>query len=45
MYSPKGHVLTRNPAYLERDGDRLRLYCIPDDGKSTLLIYEATPGG
>ncbi|MFC4812316.1 DUF6454 family protein [Paenibacillus sp. GCM10023250] len=41
LYSPGGHVLTRNPVFLERAGDRLRLYAVPDDDRGALLVYES----
>ncbi|TVY11781.1 DUF6454 family protein [Paenibacillus cremeus] len=42
LYSPGGHVITRNPVFLEPSGDELRLYAVPDDDQGTLLIYETS---
>lgn len=46
-FSSAGHVVTRNPVALERDGDTLRLLAAPDDGEegggTELLVYETTP--
>lgn len=43
--SPAGRVVTFNATHLEVEGDRLRMYAIPDDGsrpgESSLLILEA----
>ncbi len=41
LWSPSGRAITQNPAWFEGDGDRLRAWFIPDDGKSTLFTYEA----
>ena len=41
-FSPQGHVLTRNPVFLENAGQELRLYAIPDDDNASLLVYETT---
>ncbi len=41
-FSPQGHVLTRNPVFLESAGQELRLYAIPDDDNASLLVYETT---
>ncbi|HZO69485.1 MAG TPA: DUF6454 family protein [Kribbellaceae bacterium] len=44
-FSAAGHVATRNPVALERDGSTLRLFAAPDDGEepagTELLVYEA----
>ncbi|MBW7452593.1 DUF6454 family protein [Paenibacillus sepulcri] len=39
-FSPQGHVITRNPVFLENAGQELRLYAVPDDDRGSLLIYE-----
>lgn len=39
-FSPQGHVITRNPVFLESVGQVIRLYAVPDDNKGSLLIYE-----
>ena len=45
-FSSVGHVVTRNPVALEKEGDTLRLLAAPDDGEegggTELLTYEAT---
>ncbi|MBD1382454.1 DUF6454 family protein [Metabacillus arenae] len=41
-FSPQGHVITRNPVFLERAGQQLRLYAVPDDDEASLLVYETT---
>jgi hypothetical protein len=41
-FSPQGHVMTRNPVFLENAGDELRLYAVPDDDEAYLLVYETT---
>jgi hypothetical protein len=44
-YSSAGHVVTRNPVELERDGSTLRMYAAPDDREEAagteLLVLEA----
>ncbi|WP_202556083.1 DUF6454 family protein [Paenibacillus silvestris] len=39
-FSPQGHVITRNPVFLESAGQVIRLYAVPDDNSGSLLIYE-----
>lgn len=41
-FSPQGHVITRNPVFLENAGQELRLYAVPDDDAASLLVYETT---
>jgi Family of unknown function (DUF6454) len=41
-FSPQGHVITRNPVFLENVGQELRLYAVPDDDDASLLVYETT---
>lgn len=45
LFSPAGHVVTRNPFALTIDGDELFLHVAPDDGTETdgtqLLVYRA----
>ncbi|WCK53407.1 DUF6454 family protein [Aneurinibacillus sp. Ricciae_BoGa-3] len=38
--SPQGHVITRNPVFLEKAGQEMRLYAVPDDDHGSLLVYE-----
>lgn len=46
VLSPNRHVVTRNPVYLETEGQVLRMWAAPDDGEepggTTLLVLEAT---
>lgn len=46
LWSPAGHVITRNPTDLDADGNQLTLYTAPDDSNegagTSLLIYQAT---
>ncbi|MBA2937675.1 hypothetical protein HZF08_05115 [Paenibacillus sp. CGMCC 1.16610] len=39
--SPQGHVITRNPVFLEIAAETIRLYAVPDDNDGSMLIYEA----
>ncbi|MFY4774034.1 DUF6454 family protein [Metabacillus sp. RGM 3146] len=39
-FSPQGHVITRNPVFLENAGKELQLYAVPDDDQGSLLVYE-----
>lgn len=39
--SDRGSPMTRNPVAAELSAGRVRLYCIPDDGRSTLYVLEA----
>lgn len=39
-FSPRGHVITRNPVFVESAGQELRLYAVPDDDDGSLLVYE-----
>ncbi|MGE6488639.1 DUF6454 family protein [Paenisporosarcina sp. NPDC076898] len=40
LYSPHGHVVTRNPVFLENTKQGLKMYAVPDDDQSSLLVYE-----
>lgn len=40
MTSPQGHVVTRNPVYLENTDQGIKLYAVPDDDHSSMLVYE-----
>ncbi|MFC4530071.1 DUF6454 family protein [Sphaerisporangium dianthi] len=37
--SAAGNSITRNPTWLQANGNALQLFSVPDDGKSTLLTY------
>ncbi|MCR8630183.1 DUF6454 family protein [Paenibacillus radicis (ex Xue et al. 2023)] len=39
-FSPQGHVITRNPVFIENAGQELRLYAVPDDDHGSMLVYE-----
>jgi hypothetical protein len=41
-FSPQGHVLTRNPVFLQSSSQGLRLFAVPDDDDASLLVYEST---
>ncbi|MFP5115216.1 DUF6454 family protein [Bacillaceae bacterium C204] len=40
LFSPDGHVVTRNPVYLENTTQGIKMYAVPDDDQSSMLIYE-----
>jgi hypothetical protein len=40
LFSTQGHTVTRNPVYVENTDQALQLYAIPDDDKSSMLVYE-----
>lgn len=37
--TPAGHALTRNPIWIEAEGNALTLQVVPDDGQATLYSY------
>jgi hypothetical protein len=41
LFSPHGHVVTRNPVFLESTKQGIKMYAVPDDDKSSMLVYEA----
>lgn len=41
-FSPQGHVITRNPVFVENAGQELRLYAVPDDDQGSMLVYETS---
>jgi hypothetical protein len=41
-FSPDGHVITRNPVFVEKAGQQMRMYAVPDDDHGSLLVYETT---
>ncbi|WP_394138820.1 DUF6454 family protein [Cytobacillus oceanisediminis] len=40
LFSPQGHVVTRNPVYLENTKQGIKMYAIPDDDQSSMLVFE-----
>jgi hypothetical protein len=40
LFSPQGHTITRNPVYLENTDHGIKLYAVPDDDHSSMLVYE-----
>lgn len=40
LFSDKGHVVTRNPVFLENKKQGLIMYTVPDDDQSSMLVYE-----
>ena len=40
--SPQGYVITRNPVFLEKAGEEILMYAVPDDDDASLLIYQTT---
>ncbi|KHE68585.1 DUF6454 family protein [Halobacillus sp. BBL2006] len=41
-FSPEGHVVTRNPVFLKKSDQGIKLFTVPDDDKkASLLIHEA----
>ncbi|MDR0136584.1 DUF6454 family protein [Metabacillus idriensis] len=40
QFSPQGHNITRNPVYLENTDHGMKLYAVPDDDNSSMLVYE-----
>ncbi|ANX12577.1 hypothetical protein ABE41_011195 [Fictibacillus arsenicus] len=41
LFSAQGHTATRNPVYVENRDQEFKLYAVPDDDKSSMLVYEA----
>jgi hypothetical protein len=41
--SPAGHSITRNPVWLQANGNSLQLLAVPDDDDSSLLTYSTPP--
>lgn len=41
-FTQQGHVITRNPVFMEMSGQELRLYAVPDDDNGSLLVYETS---
>ena len=41
LWAPSGLPMTQNPVWIEPAGKGLRAYFMPEDGKSTLYVYEA----
>jgi hypothetical protein len=40
LFSSQGHTVTRNPVFLERTDQTLKLFNVPDDDNSSMLVYE-----
>jgi hypothetical protein len=40
LFSPQGHTVTRNPVYLENTDQAIKLFAVPDDDNSSMLVYE-----
>jgi Family of unknown function (DUF6454) len=40
LFSSQGHTVTRNPVYLERTDQTLKLFTVPDDDNSSMFVYE-----
>lgn len=40
LMSPQEHVVTRNPVFLETTTEGIKMYAVPDDDVSSLLVYE-----
>jgi Family of unknown function (DUF6454) len=40
LFSSQGHTVTRNPVFLERTDQTLKLFTVPDDDNSSMLVYE-----
>ncbi|MBY6035816.1 hypothetical protein KUV80_04095 [Fictibacillus nanhaiensis] len=41
LFSSQGHTITRNPVYLENTDSGINLYSVPDDDKSSMLVFES----
>ena len=41
LWTESGFPMTQNPFWIEATATGLRAYFMPEDGKSTLYIYEA----
>ena len=41
LWTPSGLPMTQNPAWIEPTAGGIRAYFMPEDGKSTLYIYDA----
>lgn len=41
LWTERGVPMTRNPFWIEAAGDGLRLHFMPEDGRSTIYIYES----
>ncbi|MDM5201197.1 DUF6454 family protein [Fictibacillus enclensis] len=40
LFSTQGHVVTRNPVFLENTKQGIKMYAVPDDDQSSMLVYE-----
>lgn len=43
LWSPSGRPMTQNPFFVEPTATGLRAYFMPDDDRSTIYVYDATP--
>lgn len=43
LWAPSGRPMTQNPFFVEPTATGLRAYFMPDDNRSTIYVYEATP--
>ncbi|PLR75266.1 hypothetical protein CU633_22060 [Bacillus sp. V3-13] len=42
LFSPQGHVITRNPVLFENTAQGIKMYAVPDDDQSSMLVYETS---
>ena len=43
LRTPDGVSMTQNPVFIEARGAGLRAYFMPEDGRSTIYIYDVGP--
>jgi len=43
LVTPAGVSMTQNPVFIEARGAALRVYFMPEDGRSTIYIYDVAP--
>ena len=43
IVTPSGLPMTQNPVFVEARGAGLRAYFMPEDGRSTIYIYDVAP--
>ncbi len=44
LWTEAGLPLPRNPIWIERSGDGLRAYFMPEDNRSRLFVYDVPLG-